>query len=124
MTLGKGEEVDEENNKKQHRKESFSWNFVNVGCLYIHVCLKIQLCQRCDFIYPLIKRDTLKQPYMQKMEVLKCWKKVEFPKILVKIKNCKTFYGAQTASSLKEIIQPNPSPPSLPQPTPYQIKSY
>ena len=36
----------------------------------------------------------------------KCWKIVEFPKISIKMKNCKTFYKAQTASRLKGIIQP------------------
>ena len=41
----------------------------------------------------------------------KCWKIVEFPKISIKMKNCKTFYEAQTASCLEEIIQP---PPNLP----------
>ena len=56
---------------------------------------------------------------MLQMEVLKCWKIVEFPKISIKMKNCKTFYEAQTAISLKEIIQP---PPLHPQP--HQIKSY
>ena len=46
------------------------------------------------------------------MEVSKCWKIVEFSKISVKMKNCKTFYKTQTASRLQEIIQssPNPSP--------------
>ena len=38
------------------------------------------------------------------MEVSNCWKKVEFPKIPVKMKNCKTFYKTQTARRLKEII--------------------
>ena len=28
----------------------------------------------------------------------------EFSKLLIKMKNCKTFYKAQTASHLKEII--------------------
>ena len=28
----------------------------------------------------------------------------------IKIKNCKTFYEAQTASRLKEVIQPTPKP--------------
>ena len=37
---------------------------------------------------------------------------VEFPKISIKMKNCKTFYEAQTVSRLKEIIQPPPNPPS------------
>ena len=40
------------------------------------------------------------------MEVSKCRKIVEFPKVSIKLKNCKTFYEAQTASRLKEIIQP------------------
>ena len=35
------------------------------------------------------------------------------------MKNCETFYYAQTASRLKEIIQPPP-----PHPTAYQIKPY
>ena len=39
------------------------------------------------------------------MEVLKCWETVEFPKISIKMKNYKTFYEAQTAIRLKEIIQ-------------------
>ena len=34
------------------------------------------------------------------------------------MKNCKTFYEAQAAGRLKEIIQPPP------QPLPHQIKSY
>ena len=33
-------------------------------------------------------------------------KMVKFPKISIKIRNCKTFYEAQTASPLKEIILP------------------
>ena len=43
----------------------------------------------------------------------------EFPKISIKMKNCKTFYEAQTAIRFKKIIQP---PPLHPQP--HQIKSY
>ena len=39
------------------------------------------------------------------MEVSKCWKTVQFPRISVKMKNFKTFPEAQTASRLKEIIQ-------------------
>ena len=45
------------------------------------------------------------------MEVSKCWKIAEFPKISIKTKNCKTFYESQTASRHKEIIQPPPNPP-------------
>ena len=41
----------------------------------------------------------------------KCWKIVEFPKISIKMKNCKTFYGVQTMNHLKEIIQLPPAPP-------------
>ena len=44
---------------------------------------------------------------------------VEFSKISIKMKNCKTFCQVQTASHVKEIIQP--PPPHL---TPYQIKPY
>ena len=44
------------------------------------------------------------------MKVLKYWKIVEFQKISIKVKNCKTFYETQTASPLKEIIQPPPTP--------------
>ena len=51
------------------------------------------------------------------MELLKCWKRVEFPKISIKMKNFKTFCKAQTASRLMEIVQP----PTKPNPT--QIKS-
>ena len=52
-------------------------------------------------------------------EILKCWKIVEFPKISIKMKNFKTFYKAQTASCLRETIQPSPPP----QPPPHhQIK--
>ena len=50
-------------------------------------------------------------------ELLKCWKRVECPKISIKMKNCKTFCEAQTASRLMEIVQP----PTKPNPT--QIKS-
>ena len=39
---------------------------------------------------------------------------LEFQKTSIKMKNCKTFYEAQTASCLKEIIQPPPDS----QPTP------
>ena len=39
------------------------------------------------------------------MKVSKCWKIVEFAKISSKMKNYKTYYKAQTASHLKEIIQ-------------------
>ena len=44
---------------------------------------------------------------------------VEFPKFLIKMKNCKTFYEAQTASRFKKIIQPPPTH----NPTLCQIKS-
>ena len=46
------------------------------------------------------------------MEVSKCWKMAEFPKISIKMKYCKTFYEGQTVSCVKEIIQPlqHPSP--------------
>ena len=46
-------------------------------------------------------------------EVSKCRKIDEFPKISIKIKNCKTFYEAQTSSCLKKIIHPprTPIPP-------------
>ena len=47
------------------------------------------------------------------MKVSKYWKIVEFQKISIKMKNCKTFYETQTASCLKEIIQP-PQPPIPP----------
>ena len=43
------------------------------------------------------------------MEVSECWKIAQFPKSLVKTKNCKTFYESQTASLPKEIIQPPPT---------------
>ena len=45
---------------------------------------------------------------------------LEFQKISIKMKNCKSFYEAQTASCLKETIHPSPNP----QPIPHQIKSY
>ena len=38
-------------------------------------------------------------------------KVVEFPKISIKIKKCITFYEAQTAIPIKEIIQPPPTHP-------------
>ena len=41
---------------------------------------------------------------MLKIEVSKYWKAVEFSKILIKMKNFKTFYETQTASRLQEII--------------------
>ena len=44
------------------------------------------------------------------MEVSKCWKVLEFHQISIKMKNCKTFYEAQTAICFKEIIQPPPIP--------------
>ena len=42
---------------------------------------------------------------MPLMEVSKCWYMEKFPKILIKMKNFKTFYKAQTTIHLKEIIQ-------------------
>ena len=45
------------------------------------------------------------------MEVSKCWKIIELPKDSLKMKNCKTLYKAQTASRLKEVIQPPPTHP-------------
>ena len=44
------------------------------------------------------------------MEVSKCWRVVEFPKISIKMKNCKIFYEAQRANRLKEVIKPLPYP--------------
>ena len=46
------------------------------------------------------------------MEVPKCWKIVQFSKILTKMKNCRTCYETQTVSRLLEIIPPSPNPPS------------
>ena len=43
------------------------------------------------------------------MEVSKCWKITELPKDSLKMKNCKTRYKAQTASRLKEVIEPPPT---------------
>ena len=40
------------------------------------------------------------------MELSKCWKIVEFPKISTKIKKIKIFYEAQTASRLKKLLSP------------------
>ena len=48
------------------------------------------------------------------MEVSKCWQLVEFPKISIEMKNCKTFYEGQAASRVKEIIQPLHHPSSQP----------
>ena len=45
---------------------------------------------------------------------IKMLKIIQFSKTSIKTENCKTFYKAQTASHLKEIIQPPP----------YQIKPY
>ena len=39
------------------------------------------------------------------MELSKCRKVEEFPKIWIKMKNYKTFYKAQTVSRLQEVIQ-------------------
>ena len=39
------------------------------------------------------------------MEVAKCYKIVEFPKISINMENFKTFYESETASRWKEIIQ-------------------
>ena len=41
---------------------------------------------------------------------IKCWKILEFIKISIKMKNCKTFYEAQTASCFKEVTEPPPIP--------------
>ena len=40
------------------------------------------------------------------MEVLKCQKIVEFPKISINMKNIQTYFKSQTAIYPKEIIQP------------------
>ena len=53
------------------------------------------------------------------VEVSKCWKIVEFSKILIKTKNCKKFCKVQTASRLKEVIHP-----PLLNLNPHQIKPY
>ena len=47
------------------------------------------------------------------MEVSKSWKMLEFQKIQIKMKKCKTFYETQTVSCLKEIVQP-PQYPTYP----------
>ena len=39
-------------------------------------------------------------------ESIEILKNVEFQKFSIKMNNCKTFYETQTASCLKEIIQP------------------
>ena len=54
------------------------------------------------------------------IEVSKWWKIVEFSKISIKTKSCKTFCKAQTASRLKKTIQPTPNHPFHP----HQIRSY
>ena len=43
------------------------------------------------------------------IDVSKYWKVVEFRRASIKMKNCKIFYETQTASHLKEVIQP-PTP--------------
>ena len=43
------------------------------------------------------------------MEVSICCKIVEYSKISIKMKNCETFYKAQTVIRLNEIIQPSTS---------------
>ena len=48
---------------------------------------------------------------------------VEFSKISIKIKNCKTFCKAQTANCFKKLIQSPPSSPP-PCPLPHQVKPY
>ena len=65
----------------------------------------------------LVRNLTTSQNCMENFSVLmlqndvsKCWKMVEFPKILMKMKNCKTFYKGQTASRVQEIIKPLPHP--------------
>ena len=45
------------------------------------------------------------------MEVSKYWKKVEFTKISIKMKNCKTFYETQKTRGINEITQTPPNPP-------------
>ena len=47
---------------------------------------------------------------------------VEFSKISIKIKNCKSFCKAQTANRLKKFAQVTHPPP--PHSTPHQIKPY
>ena len=42
------------------------------------------------------------------MEVSKCWKIVQFPKISIKMKKFQTFYELKTVSHLKKIILPHP----------------
>ena len=42
------------------------------------------------------------------MEVSKCWKIVQFPKISIKMKKFQTFYELKTVSRLKKIILPHP----------------
>ena len=49
--------------------------------------------------------------------VSKCWQIVKFPKISIKMKNCKTFYETQTAATLRKLFR-------LPANPPHQIKSY
>ena len=48
---------------------------------------------------------------MLQMEISKCWKNVEFPKISIKMKNYNPFYGAEIAGLFKETISPPPPPP-------------
>ena len=47
------------------------------------------------------------------MQVSKCWEIVEFPKISIKMKNCKTSYKVHTASLLRKLFSLVPThPPS------------
>ena len=54
------------------------------------------------------------------MEVSKCCTMFEFQTVLIKMKNCKTFYEPQILSCLGEIIEPPPNP----HPNPHHINSY
>ena len=90
------------------KRDTF-WMAPCLICYFIIISFYIErkLFQNLAIILPL--KSKLSENFSVSillMKVSKYWKIVEFQKISIKMKNCKTFYETQTASCLKEIIQP------------------
>ena len=92
-------------------------------CCFIVILFYIEgkwlLMRNLATILPLKSKLSGKFQYFNAIDInVEMLKNSWFPKISIKMKNCKTFYEAQTASPFEEIIKPPITPQS------HQLKSY